>query len=56
MQAVQTPLAQSSQESAVNVHNNVQQQAQDHQQAQQQVPPTASPDPVQQSATPSMAR
>ena len=56
MQAVQTPLAQSSQESAVNVQNNIQQQAQDQQQVQQQVVSTVSPDPVQQSAAPSMAR
>ena len=56
MQAVQTPLAQSSQESAINVQNNTQQQTQDQQQVQQQVVSTVSPDPVQQSATPSMAR
>jgi flagellum-specific peptidoglycan hydrolase FlgJ len=51
MQAVQTPLAQSSQESAVNVQNNTQQQAQVQQQVQQQVAPD-----VQQTAGPSMVR
>lgn len=47
MQAVQTPLAQSSQDAAVNVQNNTQQQAQ----VQQQVAPD-----VQQAAGPSMTR
>ncbi|HEY4291515.1 XVIPCD domain-containing protein [Luteibacter sp.] len=51
MQAVQTPLAQSSQEAAVNVQNNVQQQVQAQQQVQQQVAPD-----VQQAAGPSMVR
>ncbi|WP_213948476.1 XVIPCD domain-containing protein [Luteibacter sp. dw_328] len=51
MQAVQAPIAQSSQEAAVNVQNNVQQQ-----QAQQQVQQMA-PDPVQQQAAgPAMTR
>lgn len=51
MQAVQTPLAQSSQEAAVNVQNHAQQQAQTQQQVQQVMP-----DPVQQAAGPSMSR
>jgi hypothetical protein len=51
MQAVQTSIAQSSQEAAVNVQNNTQQQAQAQQQVQQQVAPD-----VQQAAGPSMAR
>lgn len=51
MQAVQTPIAQSSQEAAVNVQNNTQQQAQAQQQVQQQVAPD-----VQQAAGPSMTR
>lgn len=51
MQAVQTPIAQISQEAAVNVQNNVQQQAQAQQQVQQQVAPG-----VQQAAGPSMSR
>jgi len=53
MQAVQTPLAQSSQEAAVNVQNNnqQQQQAQTQQQVQQQMAPDA-----QQAAGPSMGR
>lgn len=50
MQAIQTPLAQSSQESVVHMQNNAQQQAQIAPQTQQQVP-----DPVQQ-AGPAMAR
>ena len=52
MQAIQTPLAQSSQEAAVNVQNNAQQQAQVQQQVQQQV----APESVQQVAGPSMVR
>jgi peptidoglycan hydrolase-like protein with peptidoglycan-binding domain len=48
MQAIQTPLAQSSEAAALNVQNNAQQQAQ----AQQPM----APDPVQQAAGPSMAR
>jgi hypothetical protein len=52
MQAVQTPLAQSSEAAAVNVQNNAQQQAQTQQPVQQQM----APDPVQQAAGPSMAR
>jgi len=51
MQAVQTPLAQSSHEAAVNVQNTVQQQVQAPQQVQQQVAPD-----VQQAAGPSMTR
>jgi hypothetical protein len=51
MQAVQTPLAQSSQEAAVNVQNHAQQQAQTQPQAQHIMP-----DPVQQAAGPSMSR
>ena len=50
-QAVQTPLAQSSQESAVNVQNNTQQQAKVQQPIQQQVSPE-----VQQATGPSMVR
>lgn len=50
MQAIQTPLAQSSQEAATHVQNNAQQQAQGQQQTQQQ-----GVEPVQQ-AGPSMAR
>jgi type IV secretion system effector X-Tfes-like protein len=49
MQAIQTPLAQSSHEAAANIQNNVQQA-----QAQQQSQPLA-PDPVQQAA-PAMMR
>ena len=51
MQAIQTPLAQSSQEAAVHVQNNAQQQvqAQQQQQSQQQ-------DQAQQAAGPSMVR
>jgi lysozyme family protein len=52
MQAVQTPLAQSSQEAAVNVQNNEQQQAHVQQQVQAQ---QQAPEPVQ-SAGPSMVR
>jgi hypothetical protein len=53
MQAVQTPLAQSSHEAAANVQNNTQQQqqAQTQEQVQQQVTPD-----VQQAAGPSMTR
>lgn len=54
MQAVQTPLAQSSQEAAINVQNNAQQQQQQAQ-AQQQVQQQVAPD-VQQAAGPSMTR
>jgi len=50
MQAIQTPLAQSSQEALTHLQNNAQQQAQVAPQTQQQAP-----DPVQQ-AGPSMAR
>jgi hypothetical protein len=49
MQAIQTPLAQSSQQAAMNVQNNAQ-QGQTPQQAQQ-----LAPDPVQQAA-PAMTR
>jgi peptidoglycan hydrolase-like protein with peptidoglycan-binding domain len=51
MQAIQTPLSQSSQEAAVHVQNNAQQQvqAQQQQQSQQQ-------DQAQQAAGPSMVR
>lgn len=48
MQAIQTPIAQSSQEAAVNVQDNVQQQGQAQQQMQQQG--------QQQAAGPTMAR
>jgi hypothetical protein len=47
MQAIQTPISQSSQDAAVNVQNNAQQQA--HQQTQQQ-------DQVQQATGPMMGR
>ncbi|WP_158272721.1 peptidoglycan-binding domain-containing protein [Luteibacter sp. OK325] len=50
VQAIQTPLAQSSQEAVTHMQNNAQQQAQIPQQTQQQAP-----DPVQQ-AGPSMTR
>jgi peptidoglycan hydrolase-like protein with peptidoglycan-binding domain len=50
MQAIQTPLAQSSQEAATHVQNNVQQQAQAQQQSQQ-----AAPDVAQQGG-PAMTR
>jgi hypothetical protein len=50
VQAIQTPLAQSSQEAVTHMQNNAQQQAQIAQQTQQQAP-----DPVQQ-AGPSMTR
>jgi peptidoglycan hydrolase-like protein with peptidoglycan-binding domain len=52
VQAVQTPLAQSSEAAAVNVQNNAQQQAQTQQPVQQQM----APDPLQQAAGPSIAR
>ena len=52
MQAIQTPLAQSSQEAAANVQDTAQQQAQVQQQVQQQV----LLEPVQQAAGPSMSR
>ncbi len=51
MQTVQTPLAQSSQETAINVQNNTQQQANIQYQVQRQ----AAPD-VQQLVEPSMVR
>ncbi|WP_369926594.1 XVIPCD domain-containing protein [Xanthomonas sp. NCPPB 2632] len=51
MQAIQTPLAQSSQEAAMHVQNNAQQQAQVQQQQQGQ-----QQDQVQQAAGPSMVR
>lgn len=50
MQAIQTPLAQSSQEAAMHVQNNVQQQAQAQQQQNQRQ------DQAQQAAGPSIAR
>jgi len=53
MQAVQTPLAQSSHEAAANVQNNTQQQQQT--QTQHQVQQQVAPD-VQQAAGPSMTR
>ena len=51
LQAIQTPLAQSSQEAAVNVQNNARQQAQVQQQQQ-----TQQQDQTQQSASPVMGR
>lgn len=51
MQAIQTPLAQSSQEAAMHVQNNAQQQAQAQQQQQ-----TQQQDQAQQAAGPSMVR
>ena len=51
MQAIQTPLAQSSQEAAVNVQNNTQQHAQVQQQQQ-----TQQQDQAQQAAGPVMGR
>ncbi|WP_170843562.1 peptidoglycan-binding domain-containing protein [Luteibacter sp. UNCMF331Sha3.1] len=51
MQAIQTPLSQSSQEAPMHVQNNVQQRAQAEQQQQ-----TQQRDQAQQAAGPSMAR